>query len=75
MSATISPSTGRPYGMRRVCRTWEAPRSTVFEVDYMTTMAPFLHAKQPQHPATTGLAGEVHHGTSDRKSAPRSRGT
>ena len=31
MSATISPSTGRPYGMRLVCRTWEAPRSTVFE--------------------------------------------
>ncbi len=31
MSATVSPSTGRPYRMRRVCRTWEAPRSTVFE--------------------------------------------
>jgi transposase InsO family protein len=31
MSASISPSTGRPYGMRRVCRAWEAPRSTVFE--------------------------------------------
>lgn len=30
MSATISPSTGRPYGMRLVCRTWEAPRSSVF---------------------------------------------
>lgn len=31
MSATISPSTGQRYGMRFVCRVWDAPRSTVFE--------------------------------------------
>lgn len=31
MSATISPSTGQPYGLRLVCRTWEAPRSSVYE--------------------------------------------
>lgn len=30
MSATISPSTGQRYGMRLVCRVWEAPRSSVF---------------------------------------------
>lgn len=30
MSATISPATGLPYGMRRVCRVWEASRSSVF---------------------------------------------
>lgn len=30
MSATTSPSTGQRYGLRRVCRIWEAPRSTVF---------------------------------------------
>jgi transposase InsO family protein len=30
MSATISPKTGRPYGMRRVCQVWEASRSSVF---------------------------------------------
>jgi transposase InsO family protein len=30
MSAAISPSTGQRYGLRRVCRIWEAPRSTVF---------------------------------------------
>jgi putative transposase len=30
MSATISPGTGQRYGLRRVCRVWEAPRSTVF---------------------------------------------
>jgi hypothetical protein len=30
MSAAISPSTGQRYGLRRVFRIWEAPRSTVF---------------------------------------------
>lgn len=30
MSATTSPSTGLRYGIRRVCRVWEAPRSSVF---------------------------------------------
>lgn len=30
MSATISPSTGQRYGLRRVCRVWEAARSSVF---------------------------------------------
>jgi transposase InsO family protein len=30
VSATISPSTGQRYGLRRVCRIWGAPRSTVF---------------------------------------------
>ena len=30
MSATISPSTGLRYGTRRVCRVWEAPRSSVY---------------------------------------------
>jgi transposase InsO family protein len=30
MSASISPSTGQRYGLRLVCRVWEAPRSTVF---------------------------------------------
>lgn len=30
MSAATSPSTGQRYGLRLVCRIWEAPRSTVF---------------------------------------------
>lgn len=30
MSATTSPSTGQRYGMRLVCRVWEAPRSSIF---------------------------------------------
>lgn len=30
MSAAISPSTGRRYGLRLVARVWEVPRSSVF---------------------------------------------
>ena len=30
MSATCSPATGRPYGVQRVCRVWEKPRSSVY---------------------------------------------
>jgi putative transposase len=30
MSAAISPSTGQRYGLRRVCRVWKVPRSSVF---------------------------------------------
>jgi transposase InsO family protein len=30
MSAAISPSSGRAYGVQRVCRVWDLPRSTVY---------------------------------------------
>ena len=30
MSATISPAAGRPYGVERVCRVFEQPRSTFY---------------------------------------------
>lgn len=30
MSASVSPKTGQRYGLRRVCRVWEAPRATVY---------------------------------------------
>jgi len=30
MSQATSPSTGRPYGVERVCRIWEQARSTVY---------------------------------------------
>lgn len=32
MSQTLSPSAQRPYGLARVCRLWEQPRSTVYAV-------------------------------------------
>jgi len=30
MSQTVSPSTGRPYGLARVCRAWRVARATVY---------------------------------------------
>ena len=30
VSREMSPATGRPYGVKRVCAVWEAPRSTVY---------------------------------------------
>ncbi len=30
MSRTVSPSTGRAYGLARVARTWKVPRATVY---------------------------------------------
>lgn len=30
MSRTTSPSSGKPYGMARVCRTWRVARATVY---------------------------------------------
>jgi len=32
MSQTISPSTGRRYGLALVCRVWEMARSSVYAV-------------------------------------------
>ena len=30
MSRTLSPSSGRPYGLARVCRVWRAARASVY---------------------------------------------
>ena len=30
VSREVSPATGRPYGVKRVCTVWEVPRSTVY---------------------------------------------
>ena len=30
MSQATSPSTGKPYGLARVCRVWSVARSTVY---------------------------------------------
>jgi transposase InsO family protein len=45
MSAAISPSTQRPYGVQRVCRVWVVPRST------------FHRAKQPAEPGSVRPRG------------------
>ena len=30
MSRTLSPSSGKPYGLARVCRVWRASRASVY---------------------------------------------
>jgi putative transposase len=46
MSREMSPATGRPYGVKRVCTVWEAPRSTVY-----------LRRKHAADPALSRKAG------------------
>lgn len=40
MSAAISPSTHRPYGVQRVCRIWNLPRSSFYRASRPTNCAP-----------------------------------
>jgi transposase InsO family protein len=40
MSAAISPSTQRPYGVQRVCRIWALPRSTFYRASRPANAAP-----------------------------------
>ena len=49
MSRTVSPSTGRPYGLARVCRVWRASRATVYR-----HLAP-PQAEPPRRPGPIGL--------------------
>ena len=48
MSRTVSPSGGGPYGLARVCRVWDLPRSTVYRHREPPRAAP------PRRPGPTG---------------------
>ncbi len=48
MSRTLSPSSGRPYGLARVCRVWGASRATVYR-----HLAP-PRAEPPRRPGPIG---------------------
>lgn len=46
MSRAISPSAGKPYGLGRVCRLWEVPRSTMYAQRVKGRDGPRLRAKR-----------------------------
>jgi transposase InsO family protein len=48
MSRTISPVSGKPYGLALVCRIWRVPRATVYR-HRVPQLAP-----APQHPGPVG---------------------
>ena len=48
MSRTVSPSSGRAYGLTRVCRVWKASRATVYR-----HLAP-PSAEPPRRPGPVG---------------------
>ena len=51
MSRTVSPVSGRPYGLAAVCRAWRAPRATV----YRRRVPPLPQPLQPpQRPGPVG---------------------
>lgn len=41
MSLTVSPSSGRPYGLARVCRVWRAARATIYRHRLLPRAEPF----------------------------------
>src|SRR5688572_7055887 len=50
MSRTVSPASGRPYGLARVCRVWRAARATVYR---------HLSSSRPQPPRRPGPVGPM----------------
>lgn len=52
MSATISPATGKAYGVQRVCRAWEMPRSSFYSRQGRKTLPLVLLKRGPKTPLT-----------------------
>ena len=50
MSRTSSPSSGRPYGLARVCRVWRAARASVYR---------HLSSSRPEPPRRPGPVGPM----------------
>src|SRR3954447_15725436 len=50
MSRTLSPSSGRPYGLARVCRVWRTSRATIYR---------HLSPSRPNPPRRPGPVGPM----------------
>src|SRR3954463_6866268 len=50
MSRTVSPSSGKPYGLARVCRVWRASRASVYR---------HLSSSRPKPPRRPGPVGSM----------------
>ena len=61
MSAALSPSTGRRYGLRRVCQVWGVPRSTVY----------VAQARSSSQPTGAALVERVQESTAQPTGAPQ----
>jgi transposase InsO family protein len=58
MSAAISPATGRAYGVERVCRLWELPRSSYYAQLGEAPSQPAAGARRGPRPELSDLALE-----------------
>ena len=58
MAAATSPATGRRYGVAKVCRIWEVPRSSFYAVQRQsgTAMPPSPTGRRGPRPAATRVA-------------------
>lgn len=52
MSATISPATGKAYGVQRVCLAWEMPRSSFYSRQGRKNLPSVLLKRGPKTPLT-----------------------
>ena len=48
MSRTVSPSTGRTYGLRRACQALGVPRSTLYAARAQAQQSPLRHKRGPK---------------------------